>query len=139
MTKHSLIKVHSADDNAVMVFNANSIMAVEMNSGTTVLYMIDSSEWSCNESPTKIYELASEFGLVKAHSKETNYICLFNANHLQYITRTNDVSAVNLRYNDEEIEISVNETPEKLYNIIDGTDVSLKEKPKKTKSKQLNS
>lgn len=101
--------------------------------------MIDSTEWSCNESPTKIYELASEFGLIKAHSKETNYICLFNAKHIQYITRTNDVSAVNLRHNDEEIEISVNETPEKLYNIIDGTDVSLKEKPKKTKSKQLNS
>ena len=87
MKELNLIKLHCDDNNSVMVFNTASIMAIDMNSGSTTLYMNDSNEWSCNETTTKIHQMIGDTGFIRAHSKETNYICLFNMFYLQTITR----------------------------------------------------
>lgn len=119
MQKLNLIRLHDDRDNSVMVFNISSIMAIDMNNGTTTLYMNDSNEWTCNETTTKIYQQLKDFGFIRTHSSDTNFISLFNMFHLQSITRDDDVTKVDLRCGEEEIEISVNEMPEKIYNIIE--------------------
>lgn len=120
--QYKFIKVHDNDTNGVELYRIDKIMTVYMNQEyeEPCICMTDGSEYFCNETPNRIFEWVKDCGFIKVHSKESNCICIVNLNFVKYIYRNGDETIIEMHSDqDEDIEISINEYPERVYNLIE--------------------
>jgi hypothetical protein len=74
-----------------------------------------SSEAKVNESPEKIFEMAGE-RYIKIHMIENNAVACLNVSYVDCISDNNDRMVTTIEAFDW--ELTVNETPEKIYNML---------------------
>lgn len=140
--KFKFIKVHNSDTNEVELYNIEKIMTIYFNNDIEVpcICLTDGSEYYCNETPNRIYEWIKNDGFIRGHSFDSNKICLINLRFIMSVYRNKTETLVSMKSSDEEIEISLNETPERLYNLIEelNSPVQVQTKKKKVETKQEN-
>lgn len=121
MKKIKFLKLHSADDNSVLVANSDEIIYVNTdpdseNKKTTIATYSDDEERAVNETPDKIYVHLENYGFVRCHRKSDNSVELFNINY--FIVCSTDEEGDTVIYLSNSIEMCVNETPERIYNAV---------------------
>lgn len=121
MKKIKFLKLHSADDNSVLVVNSDEIIYVNTdpdseNKKTTIATYSDDEERAVNESPDKVYVHLENYGFVRCHRKSDNSVELFNINY--FIVCSTDEEGDTVIYLSNSIEMCVNETPERIYNAV---------------------
>lgn len=135
--RYKFLLVHDSETNDVMLFNSERIAAVYINQEDELptVCLSDGTEFTCNETPNRIYETIGEWGFLRLHSREGNWICLVNMQYVMSVYRNGDETLVSIKSDDEEIEISVNEKPERIYNLIKDANGILEKQT--TKKKQI--
>jgi hypothetical protein len=116
------LRLHNADDNTVIIIPTDEIIYVNTktdDSGeyTTIgMYSLE-SEVAVNETPDKIYNIVKKSGFVRCHRNTDNTVELFNKRYfvMSMIDSNDKVTVIRLENN---IEMGVNETPEKIYNLL---------------------
>ncbi len=116
------LRLHNADDNTVIIIPTDEIIYVNTktdDSGeyTTIgMYSLE-SEVAVNETPDKIYNIVKKSGFVRCHRNTDNTVELFNKRFfiMSMIDSNDKVTVIRLENN---IEMGVNETPEKIYNLL---------------------
>lgn len=116
------LRLHNADDNTVIIIPTVEIIYVNTktdDSGeyTTIgMYSLE-SEVAVNETPDKIYNIVKKSGFVRCHRNTDNTVELFNKRYfvMSMIDSNDKVTVIRLENN---IEMGVNETPEKIYNLL---------------------
>jgi hypothetical protein len=116
------LRLHNADDNTVIIIPTDEIIYVNTktdDSGeyTTIgMYSLE-SEVAVNETPDKIYNIVKKSGFVRCHRNTDNTVELFNKRYfvVSMIDSNDKVTVIRLENN---IEMGVNETPEKIYNLL---------------------
>ena len=121
MKKIKFLKLHSADDNSVLIANSKEIIYINTdpdseNKKTTIATYSDDEERVVNETPDKIYAHLENYGFVRCHRKADNSVELFNINY--FIVCSTDEDGDTIVYLSNSIEMCVNETPERIYNAI---------------------
>ena len=121
MKKIKFLKLHSADDNSVLIANSKEIIYINTDPDsedkkTTIATYSDDEERVVNESPDKIYIHLENCGFVRCHRKADNTVELFNIDH--FIVCSTDEDGDTIVYLSNSIEMCVNETPERIYNAI---------------------
>lgn len=132
--KNKFIKVHNSDNNAVELYNVNFIMTVYVSSDVPCICLTDATEFYCNETPNRIFDWVKDSGFIKVHSRETNCICIVNVNYIKNVYQ-NDYETIIAMEANESIDVSVNETPEKIFNMIE----MFHQKPDQQKPEQKKS
>lgn len=133
MLKNKFIKVHSVDDNSVIIINYSNIITVGKDTGrqndiTTVYIDDDNNEGiTVNESVEKIYQniistIGNKSDFLILHSNENNSAIIVNTKYINIIYRETeyDYTSIAICDNDSIEEITVNETPEKIFQYIEG-------------------
>lgn len=118
--KDVYLKLHSADDNSVMIINSGQIVYMNVNDDnkTVICTYDDEEERVVNETPDKIYNLIEKSlnTFVRVHRSSDNTIEYFNREFfIACVVSDDDYTNVCLQ---NMIQMSVNETPEKVYNQI---------------------
>ena len=116
------LRLHNADDNTVIIIPTDEIIYVNTktdDSGeyTTIgMYSLE-SEVAVNETPDKIYNIVKKSAFVRCHRNTDNTVELFNKRYfvMSMIDSNDKVTVIRLENN---IEMGVNETPEKIYNLL---------------------
>ena len=121
MKKIKFLKLHSADDNSVLIANSKEIIYINTDPDsedkkTTIATYSDDEERVVNETPDKIYAHLENYGFVRCHRKADNSVELFNINY--FIVCSTDEDGDTIVYLSNSIEMCVNETPERIYNAI---------------------
>ena len=121
MKKIKFLKLHSADDNSVLIANSKEIIYINTDPDTedkktTIATYSDDEERVVNESPDKIYVHLENYGFVRCHRKSDNSVELFNIDY--FIVCSTDEDGDTIVYLSNSIEMCVNETPERIYNAI---------------------
>lgn len=132
MLKNKFIKVHSVDDNSVIIINYSNIITVGkdtdgQNDITTVYIDDDNNEGiTVNESVEKIYQniistIGNKSDFLILHSNENNSVIIVNTKYINIISREDeyDYTSIAICDNDSIEEITVNETPEKIFQYIE--------------------
>ena len=121
MKKIKFLKLHSADDNSVLIANSKEIIYINTDPDlgdkkTTIATYSDDEERAVNETPDKIYVHLENCGFVRCHRKSDNSVELFNIDY--FIVCSTDEDGDTIVYLSNSIEMCVNETPERIYNAI---------------------
>lgn len=131
MLKNKFIKVHSVDDNSVIIINYSNIITVGKDTGRqndiTTVYIDDDNEGiTVNESVEKIYQniistIGNKSDFLILHSNENNSVIIVNTKYINIISREDeyDYTSIAICDNDSIEEITVNETPEKIFQYIE--------------------
>jgi len=116
------LRLHNADDNTVIIIPTDEIIYVNTktdDSGeyTTIGMCSLDSEVAVNETPDKIYNIVKKSGFVRCHRNTDNTVELFSKRYfiMSMIDSNDKVTVIRLENN---IEMGVNETPEKIYNLL---------------------
>ena len=117
-----VIRLHSADDNSPAIFAVNKILDAavcdyeDRGKYTTFDFMEGDDEYAVNESIDKIFALLKDSGFVRVHRKVDNTLAIFNIDG--FVMAMVDEEDVNTVVLTNGVEIGVNETPEKIYNLV---------------------
>lgn len=133
------IRLHNTDDNKVMIQSVDKIRLVcieanDANMPVTSIY-IDSDDiesYTVNENPDKIFQELQALGcdtFVKLHETDDNHVCIVNTDIILFVY-TED-NKTNIMCDDNTIStFTVNESPERIYGVLNPDSLS-----KKTESK----
>ena len=116
------IRLHSVDDNSPAIFAVDKILDAaiceyeDRGNYTTLDFIEGDNEFAVNESIDKIFTLLKDSGFVRVHRKVDNTLAIFNIDG--FIMATVDEDKTNTIVLTNGIEIAVNETPEKVYNLV---------------------
>lgn len=116
------IRLHSVDDNSPAIFAVDKILDAaiceynDKGNYTTLDFMEGDNEFVVNESIDKMFALLKDSGFVRVHRKVDNTLAIFNIDG--FIMAVVDEDGSNTIVLTNGIEIAVNETPEKIYNLV---------------------
>ena len=132
MLKNKFIKVHSFDDNSVIIINYSNIITVgkdtDGQNDITIVYIDDDNNEgiTVNESVEKIYQniistIGNKSDFLILHSNVNNSAIIVNIKYINIIYREaeSDYTSIAICDNDSIEEITVNETPEKIFQYIE--------------------
>lgn len=131
--KNSIVKLHNRKDNSVILVNFEDVPVVDtVEADDRIFSMIYLSlfrddidnYFEVNETPDKIFAAYPDIKkyFVKLHNAESNLTCYLNCEEIHLIdtVKVNDKSCSIIYTNENSIEkITVNETPEKIYSMIE--------------------
>lgn len=131
--KNSIVKLHNRKDNSVILVNFEDVPVVDtVEVDDRIFSMIYLSlfrddidnYFEVNETPDKIFAAYPDIKkyFVKLHNAENNLTCYLNCEEIHLIDtiKINDKSCSVIYTNENSIEkITVNETPEKIYSMIE--------------------
>ena len=141
MNKKKFLKLHSSDDNTVIIVCVNEIIliytdTVNGNKVTTVYFDNETIESiTVNETPEKIYQFILDMNntdFVKLHSNDDNAVIVINTECISLISQVVDgyKKYTTVYFNNDSVEtVTFNESPERIYQMIEDT-ITAKENKK---------
>lgn len=141
MNKKKFLKLHLSDDNTVAVICVNEIIliytdTVNGNKVTTVYFDNEEIESiTVNETPEKIYQFILDMNntdFVKLHSSDDNAVIVINTECISLICQTvsDNKKYTTVYFNNDSVEtVTFNESPERIYQMIEDT-ITAKENKK---------
>ena len=141
MNKKKFLKLHSRDDNTVIIICVNEIIliytdTVNGNKVTTVYFDNETIESiTVNETPEKIYQFILDMNntdFVKLHSNDDNAVIVINTECISLISQVVDgyKKYTTIYFNNDSVEtVTFNESPERIYQMIEDT-ITAKENKK---------
>ena len=141
MNKNKFLKLHSSDDNTVIIVCVNEIIliytdTVNGNKVTTVYFDNETIESiTVNETPEKIYQFILDMNntdFVKLHSSDDNAVIVINTECISLISQVVDgyKKYTTVYFNNDSVEtVTFNESPERIYQMIEDT-ITAKENKK---------
>lgn len=141
MNKKKFLKLHSSDDNTVIIICVNEIIliytdTVNGNKVTTVYFDNETIESiTVNETPEKIYQFILDMNntdFVKLHSSDDNAVIVINTECISLISQTvsDNKKYTTVYFNNDSVEtVTFNESPERIYQMIEDT-ITAKENKK---------
>ena len=141
MNKKKFLKLHSRDDNTVIIICVNEIIliytdTVNGNKVTTVYFDNETIESiTVNETPEKIYQFILDMNntdFVKLHSSDDNAVIVINTECISLISQVVDgyKKYTTIYFNNDSVEtVTFNESPERIYQMIEDT-ITAKENKK---------
>ena len=141
MNKKKFLKLHSSDDNTVIIIRVNEIIliytyTVNGNKVTTVYFDNETIESiTVNETPEKIYQFILDMNntdFVKLHSNDDNAVIVINTECISLISQVVDgyKKYTTIYFNNDSVEtVTFNESPERIYQMIEDT-ITAKENKK---------
>ena len=141
MNKKKFLKLHSSDDNTVIIVCVNEIIliytdTVDGNKVTTVYFDNETIESiTVNETPEKIYQFILDMNntdFVKLHSSDDNAVIVINTECISLISQvvSGNKKYTTVYFNNDSVEtVTFNESPERIYQMIDDT-ITAKENKK---------
>ena len=141
MNKKKFLKLHSSDDNTVIIICVNEIIliytdTVNGNKVTTVYFDNETIESiTVNETPEKIYQFILDMNntdFVKLHSNDDNAVIVINTECISLISQVVDgyKKYTTIYFNNDSVEtVTFNESPERIYQMIEDT-ITAKENKK---------
>ena len=141
MNKKKFLKLHSRDDNTVIIICVNEIIliytdTVNGNKVTTVYFDNETIESiTVNETPEKIYQFILDMNntdFVKLHSNDDNAVIVINTECISLISQVVDgyKKYTTVYFNNDSVEtVTFNESPERIYQMIEDT-ITAKENKK---------
>lgn len=141
MNKKKFLKLHSSDDNTVIIICVNEIIliytdTVNGNKVTTVYFDNETIESiTVNETPEKIYQFILDMNntdFVKLHSNDDNAVIVINTECISLISQVVDgyKKYTTVYFNNDSVEtVTFNESPERIYQMIEDT-ITAKENKK---------
>lgn len=141
MNKKKFLKLHLSDDNTVVVICVNEIIliytdTVNGNKVTTVYFDNETIESiTVNETPEKIYQFILDMNntdFVKLHSSDDNAVIVINTECISLISQVVDgyKKYTTVYFNNDSVEtVTFNESPERIYQMIEDT-ITAKENKK---------
>ena len=141
MNKKKFLKLHSSDDNTVIIICVNEIIliytdTVNGNKVTTVYFDNEEIESiTVNETPEKIYQFILDMNntdFVKLHSSDDNAVIVINTECISLICQTvsDNKKYTTVYFNNDSVEtVTFNESPERIYQMIEDT-ITAKENKK---------
>ena len=141
MNKKKFLKLHSSDDNTVIIICVNEIILiytdnVNGNKVTTVYFDNETIESiTVNETPEKIYQFILDMNnteFVKLHSSDDNAVIVINTECISLISQVVDgyKKYTTIYFNNDSVEtVTFNESPERIYQMIEDT-ITAKENKK---------
>ena len=141
MNKKKFLKLHSSDDNTVIIVCVNEIIliytdTVDGNKVTTVYFDNEALESiTVNETPEKIYQFILDMNntdFVKLHSSDDNAVIVINTECISLISQVVDgyKKYTTVYFNNDSVEtVTFNESPERIYQMIEDT-ITAKENKK---------
>ena len=141
MNKKKFLKLHSSDDNTVIIICVNEIIliytdTVNGNKVTTVYFDNETIESiTVNETPEKIYQFILDMNntdFVKLHSSDDNAVIVINTECISLISQVVDgyKKYTTIYFNNDSVEtVTCNESPERIYQMIEDT-ITAKENKK---------
>ena len=133
MNKKKFLKLHSNDDNSVIIVCLDEIIFIytDTNNGgkvTTVYLNNETVEAiTVNETPEKIYQFIMEtcnIDFVKLHSSDDNSVIVVNVDSISLIclSDNNGKKLTTMYFNNDTVEsITFNESPERIYQMMEDT------------------
>ena len=113
------IKLHTANGNRPIIIRTDLLIYAERGDKETCVQYAGkdgiSSEATVNESPEKIFEMAGE-RYIKIHMFENNAVACLNVSYVDCVSDNNDKMVTTI--NAFDWNLAVNETPEKIYNML---------------------
>lgn len=140
MNKKKFLKLHSSDDNTVIIICVNEIIliytdTVNGNKVTTVYFDNETIESiTVNETPEKIYQFILDMNntdFVKLHSSDDNAVIVINTECISLISQVVDgyKKYTTVYFNNDSVEtVTFNESPERIYQMIEDTITSKENK-----------
>ena len=131
MNKKKFLKLHSSDDNTVIIICVNEIIliytdTVNGNKVTTVYFDNETIESiTVNETPEKIYQFILDMNntdFVKLHSSDDNAVIVINTECISLISQVVDgyKKYTTIYFNNDSVEtVTFNESPERIYQMIE--------------------
>ena len=141
MNKKKFLKLHSSDDNTVIIICVNEIIliytdTVNGNKVTTVYFDNETIESiTVNETPEKIYQFILDMNntdFVKLHSSDDNAVIVINTECISLISQVVNgyKKYTTIYFNNDSVEsVTFNESPERIYQMIEDT-ITAKENKK---------
>ena len=141
MNKKKFLKLHSSDDNTVIIICVNEIIliytdTVNGNKVTTVYFDNETIESiTVNETPEKIYQFILDMNntdFVKLHSNDDNAVIVINTECISLISQVvaGYKKYTTVYFNNDSVEtVTFNESPERIYQMIEDT-ITAKENKK---------
>lgn len=141
MNKKKFLKLHSSDDNTVIIICVNEIIliytdTVNGNKVTTVYFDNEEIESiTVNETPEKIYQFILDMNntdFVKLHSSDDNAVIVINTECISLISQVVNgyKKYTTVYFNNDSVEtVTFNESPERIYQMIEDT-ITAKENKK---------
>lgn len=133
MNKKKFLKLHSSDDNTVIIVCVNEIIliytdTVDGNKVTTIYFDNESLESiTVNETPEKIYQFILDINntdFVKLHTSDDNAVIVINTECVALICQgvSDNKKYTTMYFNNDSVEaVTINESPERIYQMIEDT------------------
>lgn len=133
MNKKKFLKLHSSDDNTVIIVCVNEIIliytdTVDGNKVTTIYFDNEALESiTVNETPEKIYQFILDINntdFVKLHTSDDNAVIVINTECVALICQgvSDNKKYTTIYFNNDSIEaVTINESPERIYQMIEDT------------------
>ena len=133
MNKKKFLKLHSSDDNTVIIICVNEIIliytdTVDGNKVTTVYFDNEALESiTVNETPEKIYQFILDINntdFVKLHLNDDNSVIVINTECVALICQgvSDNKKYTTMYFNNDSVEaVTINESPERIYQMIEDT------------------
>lgn len=133
MNKKKFLKLHSSDDNTVIIVCVNEIIliytdTVDGNKVTTIYFDNESLESiTVNETPEKIYQFILDINntdFVKLHTSDDNAVIVINTECVALIYQgvSDNKKYTTMYFNNDSVEaVTINESPERIYQMIEDT------------------
>ena len=133
MNKKKFLKLHSSDDNTVIIVCVNEIIliytdTVDGNKVTTVYFDNEALESiTVNETPEKIYQFILDINntdFVKLHLSDDNSVIVINTECVALICQgvSDNKKYTTMYFNNDSVEdVTINESPERIYQMIEDT------------------
>lgn len=133
MSKNKFIKLHSKEDNSVIIARISKISLVttdnDYSGKMTTVYFDDENidSITVNETPEKIYQNIVELDntdFLKLHSSDDNAVMIVNTEIISVISQSEEdgKNVTTMYFNNESIEsASFNESPERIYKMMEIT------------------
>ncbi len=130
MSKNKFIKLHSKEDNSVIIARISKISLVttdnDYSGKMTTVYFDDENidSITVNETPEKIYQNIVELDntdFLKLHSSDDNAVMIVNTEIISVISQSEEdgKNVTTMYFNNE--SASFNESPERIYKMMEIT------------------
>ena len=133
MNKKKFLKLHSSDDNTVIIVCVNEIIliytdTVDGNKVTTVYFDNEALESiTVNETPEKIYQFILDINntdFVKLHLSDDNSVIVINTECVALICQgvSDNKKYTTMYLNNYSVkDVTINKSPERIYQMIEDT------------------
>ena len=133
MNEKKFLKLHSSDDNTVIIVRVDEIILIYTDtadgSKVTTVYLDNESieAITVNETPEKIYQFILDINnadFVKLHSSDDNAVIVINTECVALICQNDNGGKkyTTMYFNNDSVEsVTFNESPERIYQMIEDT------------------